>query len=324
MKSMPMRRRPQRGAALLLAMIILTLVATLAAGMVWQQTRAVEVESAERASLQSEWILTGALDWARLILREDTRSGGSDNLGEVWATPLAEARLSTFLAVDQENNTDDGPDAFLAGAISDAQARYNLHNLVDAQGKIVPVELAALQRLCDAVGVPTDTAGLLAEGLRAARAGPGDQVDAADAPLLPEKVSQLTWLGLDATTVARLEPYLTLLPVNTAVNVNTAPREVLLAAIDGLDLGTAERLVQQRQRAPFDSVAAILPQLPEGTKLDDKRINVHTNYFYVDGRLRLDDRVLEQRSLVERRGADRGLDVVALRRERRHLQPGER
>ena len=45
-------------------MIILTLVATLAAGMVWQQSRAVQVEAAERARVQAAWILTGALDWA--------------------------------------------------------------------------------------------------------------------------------------------------------------------------------------------------------------------------------------------------------------------
>ena len=39
--------------------------------------------------------------------------------------------------------------------------------------------------------------------------------------------------------------------VRTPVNVNTAPREVLAAVIKGLDLATAERLVQMRQRAPF-------------------------------------------------------------------------
>ena len=79
----------QRGAALLLAMLILTLVATLAAGMVWQQWRAVQVEAAERARAQSAWILSGALDWARLILREDARtSSGVDHLGEPWACLL--------------------------------------------------------------------------------------------------------------------------------------------------------------------------------------------------------------------------------------------
>src|SRR5689334_5923452 len=121
-------RRRQRGAALLTAMIIVTLIATLAASMVWQQWRAVQVEAAERARTQSAWILSGALDWARLILREDQRSGKVTALTEPWAVPLAEARLSTFLAADKDNNTDDGIEAFLSGSISDAQGRYNLTN----------------------------------------------------------------------------------------------------------------------------------------------------------------------------------------------------
>jgi general secretion pathway protein K len=318
----------QRGAALLLAMLVLTLVATLASAMVWQQSRAIQVEAAERSNLQSGWILTGALDWARLILREDTRTGGADHLGEPWATPLAEARLSTFLAADRDNNADSGPEAFLSGAIVDEQSFYNLRNLVGPDGKVAPAELRALERLCDAAGLPTDTPSRLAEGLRAAWAGPADgggrSDEAADGPLAPTRVTQLTWLGLDAATVARLEPFVTLLPVPTPVNANTATREVLLAAIDGLDLGTAERLVQARQRNPFTSVEAVQALLPEGMKTDAKRVGFRSSYFRVYGRLRLDERVLEERSLVERRGADRGLEVVVLQRERRSLRSGER
>ena len=55
-------RRQQRGAALLAAMLTVTLVATLAASAMWQQWRAVEVETAERGRVQSAWILVGALD----------------------------------------------------------------------------------------------------------------------------------------------------------------------------------------------------------------------------------------------------------------------
>lgn len=56
-------RRRQRGAALLTAMVIVTMVTTIAASMVWQQWRAVQVESAERGLVQSQWMLRGALDW---------------------------------------------------------------------------------------------------------------------------------------------------------------------------------------------------------------------------------------------------------------------
>ena len=161
-----MTPRHERGAALLIAMIILALIATMASAMVWQQWRAVQVEAAERARVQSAWILSGALDWARLILREDARNGGADHLGEPWATPLAEARLSTFLAADK-SNTDDAPEAFLSGSITDAQSRYNLHNLVDA-GQVVPAELVMLQRLFESISVPSEVAARIATGMNRA------------------------------------------------------------------------------------------------------------------------------------------------------------
>ena len=161
---MTRRQRPPRGAALLVAMVLLSVVATLAAGMVWQQWRAVQVETAERSRSQSGWMLLGAQDWARLILREDARSGKATSLNEPWATPLAEARLSSFLAADRDNNADSGPEAFLAGSITDAQARYNLRNLL-LDGKVDPLQLAALQRLCTSAGLGPDTASALADGL---------------------------------------------------------------------------------------------------------------------------------------------------------------
>ena len=289
-----------------MAMIIVTLVVTLAAGMVWQQWRAVQVEAAERARTQSAWILGGALDWARLILREDARSGRPTALSEPWAVPLAEARLSTFLAADKDN-TDDAPDAFLSGSIADSQARYNLRSVIDAQGKVIPEQLAALERLCLTVGVASDVATRIAEGMRDALASGGS----ATAPLLPRSAAQLVWLGLDPKTVQRIEPYVTLLPKSTPVNVNTAAREVLVATIKGLDLATAERLVQVRQRTPFKSLKDVETQIPNLAPLANQSLGVTSTFFEVNGRLRLGDRVLEQRSLVERRG----IDVIALQRE---------
>lgn len=335
-----MRRvRHQRGAALLTAMIIVTLVATLASSMVWQQWRAVQVESAERARGQSAWILSGALDWARLILREDARNRGPDHLGEPWAVPLAEARLSTFLAADKAE-TDDAPDAFLSGAITDAQGRYNLFNLI-AQGKIDEAQLEAFTHLCEAVNAPSDAAGRIATGLLKAHAierniaptAPGQAASGAaqaasaaeaasaaaavqpldpSAPLMPRSVAQLGFLGIDADARRILAPYIVLLPKATPINVNTASREVLLAAIKGLDLASAERLVQLRQRTPFRDLPQVAREVPALVPLDPNRISVNSNFFEVRGRLRLADRVLEQLSLIERRGTT----TLVIRRER--------
>ena len=303
-------RRRQSGAALLTAMVIVTLVVSLAASMIWQQWRAVQVEAAERARSQAAWILTGALDWARLILREDARNGGPDHLGEPWAVPLAEARLSTFLAADKDN-AEGGPDAFLSGSISDAQALYNLRNLVDGNGKIAQDEVSALGRLCTAVGVSPTTAasiaGVMQGALAAAAASPENE-----APLLPGSVKQLAWAGINADELRRLQPYVIVLPRPTPVNINTASREVLVAAIDGLDLSSAERLVQVRQRSPFNGLPDAQPLLPHGTVLNAQRVDIRSNFFEVRGRLRLGERALEERSLVERRG----LDIVVIDRER--------
>jgi len=304
-------------------MIILTLVSTLAAGMVWQQSRAVQLEAAERARVQAAWILTGALDWARLILREDSRpaSGGGgnaqvDHLGEPWAVPLAEARLSSFLAADKDNNADADFEAFLSGTIVDAQSRYNLRNLFDDEGKPKDVEVRALQRLCELAGLPVDVAGRLVEGLRLAWS-PVAIEGINDVPLAPLRLAELTWVGIDAGSIAKLTPFVIVLPVSTPVNANTASREVLVAVLDGLDLGTAERLLLERQRTPFGNLDDIRAQIGQAIKLEDTRVAVGSGYFEVTGRMRLDQFVIEELSLVERRGGDRGAEVVAIHRERR-------
>ena len=300
----------QRGAALLTAMVIVTLVATLAAAMVWQQWRAVQVEAAERSRVQSSWILSGALDWARLILREDAKSGGADHLGEPWAVPLAEARLSTFLAVDKDN-AEDAPEAFLSGSITDAQSRYNLRTLIDGNNTIVPAEVAGLKTLLQEVRAAPDLADTIAAGLHDALTAADPSNRSAHTPLMPEGMEELTWLGIDQATVEQLRPYVTLLPVPTPVNANTAPKEVLMAAVAGLDPATAEHLVQTRQRTPFKSLNDMQTQIP-GVPVVGQRIDVRSRFFEVRGRLRLQDQVLEESSLVERRG----LDIVPLSRRR--------
>lgn len=330
----PPQRGPRRGAALLVAMLVLTLVATLAAGMVWQQSRAIAVEAAERTRAQAGWILTGALDLGRVLLRLDARNPGVDHLDEVWATPLAEASLSSMLAQDRDNNVDGAPEAFLSGAIRDAQARYNLRNLVDpASLKLIPAELQALARLCEMAAVPPETAQSIAAGLRAAlwaqRAGDAlgegqdgggkdggnkdgggkggggdDELDAVDAPaergaapLLPQSLEQLAWLGLDAATVQRLRPYVELLPKPTPLNINTASAEVLAGVIPGLDLASAKRLVERR---PYKALADAAAELKADNALDPKRLSVGSSHFVISGRLRMQGRVIEERVLVQR------------------------
>jgi general secretion pathway protein K len=313
----------QRGAALLMAMVIVTLVSTLAASMVWQQWRATQVESAERIRTQSSWVLSGALDWARLILREDAKNGGADHLGEPWAIPLAEARLSTFLATDSNNNSadsEDAPEAFLSGKVEDAHAKYNLRRLLADTGDVDPAEVAVFKRLLASLSMPPSLADGIASALRKsvlavaslsdsdALAKLGGEKGRAQAPIVPHSYDQILWLGLDAGTLERLRPYVTLLPQrDTQVNINTAPKEVIAAVVDNLDLARAARLVQARQRNPAkDSVSNfVTQQIGEGVpQWVLTRLSLDSKFFEVKGRLRFEDNIIEQRHLVERTAND--------------------
>jgi general secretion pathway protein K len=305
--------RARRGAALLTAMLTVALVATFASAALWQQWRSIEVEAAERSRVQAEWILTGALDWARLILREDRNA--VDHLGEPWAVPLQEARLSSFLAADRNNTADTGPEvleAFLSGQVMDLQSLLNVNNLVEADGKTSASGLESFERLFQLLDLPPDELARLAEGLRLASIKP----PAPAAPLPPTRLEQLVWLGLSAQTVTALRPYVTILPRRTSVNLNTASAEVIYAAATELSMGDAQLLVARRGDAPFqrNSDAYKLlpggaPALPEG----QSEIGFGSNFFQVRARLRLDKLVVEERSVIERIPGGR---VSVLQRER--------
>lgn len=316
------RRRPalhprtrQRGAAILTAMLTVTLVATFAAAALWQQWRSVEVEAAERSRMQSSWVLTGALDWARLILREDARSASADHLAEPWAVPLQEARLSTFLAADTTGATDAGTDTenvFLAGQIIDQQSMLNVNNLLEA-GRLSESGLRSFQRLFDLLGLPAAQLNAFAENLRFASDLSPDNQSAGLAPLMPQRVEHLSWLGLPTDTVEVLRPYVTLLPgAATPVNLNTASAEVIYAAVAGFSLADAQQVVALRAQSHFRSLEDAVKLWPQhAAALRSGTVGVASQYFEVRGQLRNNNQIVEERSLVQRNG----LDVRTLRRE---------
>ncbi len=312
----------QCGAAILTAMLTVVLVATLASAMLWQQWRGVEVETAQRGRVQAAWILVGALDWARLILREDARRGGADYLAEPWAVPLAPARLATFLAAEGgQSLVTDGlageEEVFLSGVMQDMQARLNVTNLLDA-GKLHEPTLAAWTRLFDHLKLPEAELAQMAQALlRASQPMPAGQV-ADHRPLLPHAVPELRWLGLTEATLQALEPYVTLLPERSVVNLNTAPPEVLLASVAGLDMAQAQRMAQARATRHFETLMDAGRLLGDpGIHFDANEHGVASRFFSVTGQLRLGLAVVQERSILQRDG----LLVKTLSRHREVVSP---
>lgn len=314
--------RRQRGAAILTAMLTVVLVATLASAMLWQQWRGVEVETAQRGRVQAAWILVGALDWARLILREDARRGGADHLAEPWAVPLAPARLATFLAAQGgQSLVTDGlageEEVFLSGVMQDMQARLNATNLLDA-GKVHEPTLAAWTRLFEHLKLPEAELDQMTQALlRASQPVLAAQVSDLRS-LRPQAVSELRWLGLSASTLQALEPYITLLPERTVVNLNTAPPEVLLASVDSLDMAQAQRMVQARATRHFETLMDAGRLLGDpGIHFDANEHGIASRFFSVTGQLRLGTAVVQERSVLQRDG----LLVKTLSRQRETVSP---
>ncbi|NLZ40089.1 MAG: SDR family NAD(P)-dependent oxidoreductase [Comamonadaceae bacterium] len=84
------------------------------------------------------------------------------------------------------------------------------------------------------------------------------------------------------------------------------------------EASSAERIVQARRRkslAALDSLEEIKALLPPNLELRPERVAVSSSWFEVRGRLRIDARVLEERSLLQRTETD----VVVRRRERLHV-----
>ena len=298
-------QRLQRGAALLTAMLTVALVTTLASAALWQQWRQVEIETAERGRSQTGWMMTGALDWTRLILREDAVSAqgsGVDHLGEPWALPVQESKLSTFLSQDQQWREGDA-EVFLSGQITDAQSRMNVMNLIE-DGKVSAKALARFAALFERLNLPLSELQNLALQLQAtAEAAAKPATATASAALMPQQTAQLLWLGLSPRTLASLQEHITVLPEATPVNLNTASAEVLSASLPGLDLASARQAVDQRQRAHWPSLDAAREALgAAGRQLDEKQHSVQSRYFEVQGRMRIDNVVQQERALVRRDG----------------------
>lgn len=300
----PHHLRRQGGAALLTAMLTVALIATLASAALWQQWRQIEIETAERGRSQTAWMMTGALDWTRLILREDAISAqgaGADHLGEPWALPVQESKLSTFLSQDQQWREGDA-EVFLSGQITDAQSRMNVMNLIE-DDNLSPSVMAQFSALFERLQLPQSELQTLASQLLETVQERPNKKNSSQGPLIPQHTAQLTWLGLSASSLAVLQDHITWLPEPTPVNLNTASAEVLSASLSGFDLASARQAIAQRQRAHWANLNAAREALgPAGLQLNEKQHSVQSRYFEVLGRMRIDNVVQQELALMRREG----------------------
>lgn len=265
----------QHGVAIVLAMAVVALAAIAAAAIMVSQSTWSRQTELGHAQIQAQAVLQAGADWARAVLSDDLRIGRVDHLDEPWALKLP--------AMQVENGE-------LVGHIDDQQGLFNLNNVV-SEGRISVVQLAHFRRLLAILGLPDELADALADWVDEdaqlqPRFGAEDAyylgLDppylAANRPLVD--LSELALLrGFDDNVRARLRPYVTALPRFTAVNVNTAPPEVLAAVIGGLELRDAQVLVTQRDRAYYRSVDDFTNRLPREAEAAANDLSVNSEFF---------------------------------------------
>ncbi|MGA7750701.1 MAG: type II secretion system minor pseudopilin GspK [Gallionella sp.] len=298
----------QRGVAVIIALLLTTLAITIVASLFWQQQVQVRSIENQRLQLQKQWILRGALDWAGLILREDAKYSSVDTLDEPWAVPLAETRLDQY--VDNGQTDTDTASATLSGGISDAQARYNLTNLCP-DGTINPAEVAAFEQLLSNAHLNPALAQATADEMAAAQkkpvANPANP-DNQSGPLpmnLTQEDDLLAVPGFTPEMLGKIKDFVIFLPRATPVNVNTAPAEVLAARIEGLSLADAAALVASRNTASFRYISDFTERLPDNSlSVSNLEASVSTNYFLVNGKVRMNRAELEVQALIERNGTN--------------------
>jgi general secretion pathway protein K len=301
MSARPVSLARQRGVAVITALLLTTLAITIVASLFWQQQVQVRSIENQRLQLQKQWILRGALDWASLILREDGRISNEDTLDEPWAAPLSETRLDQYV---ENNRADtDASDATLSGGMVDAQSRYNLTNL-SINGVINPGELAVFERLLTNLRLNPALAKATAAMLQAAQPKPEAAARDSEDPQ-PMAITQVDDLlavpGFSSAVLDKLRDFIIVLPDPTAININTAPVEVLASISPALSMGDATALVASRKTATFRDPAELAQRLPgKLTGEPDTQLAVASNYFLVNGKVSMSRAGLTVQALIRR------------------------
>jgi general secretion pathway protein K len=273
----------QRGTAVIIALLVLALAAAGAAAMLERQDLDARALQSQRDYEQARWMLRGGMQWARSILAEDARAGTTDHQRELWASglPPTDVQLGS-----------------LAGAIRDEQGLFNLNNL-SSGGKRDPLQIAALGRLLGAIGLSPALADAIAARIDPKR------------PLAD--VGELAGVGgLGPDALARLRGFVTALPRPTAVNVNTAPAEVLAAVVEGLPLSEAQALARRLAVDPVRSTDDFVSRLRPNLRLGAAGVAASSQFFVVQGRAKVGDADLRMEALLQRTGT--GLPAIVWQR----------
>lgn len=292
--------KAQRGVALITVMLVVAVATVVCAGIIARQHLSIR-SSANQLHVRQAWhYAMGGETLAKAVLRRDLQQGDPrapvDHPAEPWAQPLAPFAL------------DEGGE--LRVRIIDPTGRFNLNSLV-REGAPNYAAVAQFRRLLLGLQIDAPYAERLLDWLDADQE-PSGGYGAEDGQYLLAQpayraanrvladVSELRLLlEMSESDYQRLLPWVSALPADASLNVNTASARVLASLAEGLALSTAEGLVARRVGQGYADVSSFLAQLP-GLSVQSQGLAVGSQYFQVISEVSVGDRRQVLRSTVQR------------------------
>jgi len=261
----------QRGAAIILAMLTLALVAGIAAAVIADWGAATASLTGRHDQSQARLLARAAVDWARNILADDARTSSIDYVGEAWSvrvppTPAEEGEIS--------------------GEIEDLSGRFDINSLV-GKTALDAGQAAAYRRLLSYIGIGDADAATMTAAM-------------ANGPLAD--VDELAlFRGYDAGRLAKLRPFLVATPATAPVNVNTAPAEVLAALMPTLGIAQARVIVGERQQKPFKDVEDFVLRTGHAeVRTQTAALATASRYFLATVRAHYGDSLVQMQVMLDR------------------------
>ncbi|WP_027469397.1 type II secretion system minor pseudopilin GspK [Deefgea rivuli] len=272
----------QAGVAIIAALMVAALVASVAGLLMLRQQRALQQLEIRKDTAEARAATWSVLQLVRLTLRDDARAGQPDHLLKPWAVPIPEIKI--------ENGA-------MSGRLTELNGRFNLANLLDKDGQLNPLGVAAFKKLLSNLGLPANLADNLAKHLQSKAVKENDK-----SKILPlVDVNELNQIeGFSIDIVRQIEPSIVALPVPTTLNVNFVSAEVLAAWVPKLSVSAAEQALTKRRSKYFSNVSELVDQLPKDSEVPQAMLAVNSQFFWADMGARFGKVFLQHRALLDR------------------------
>lgn len=241
----------ERGMVLLLVLVVVALLSALLSEFAFSTLVDLRLTETFRDNVRADYLARGGLTVGRMLLQQDRNSYDAPGAPEeLWSQEVTNFPVA---------------DGAVSISIHDLDGRLDLNLLIDAQGNPNVVMRGRFERLCDLLGLedPAALSAALIDWLDADD-DPGELGAESDyyrqlQPPYPAANGALTTVdelvrvrGFDAEAVNALKPFVTVWG-GDKLNINSAPREVLLAWDEEMTEELAETVLAGRSDAPYKS-----------------------------------------------------------------------